>query len=87
MFGSGITFVAILASSIVLLLSARLMDPPRRRFAYAAVVVGLGGTFAYYVLLLPLNGLVAEPIMGFFASTVIAVAMLVLMMKTQELPS
>lgn len=76
---SGITFVAILASSIVLLLSAPLMDKTRRRFAYAAVGLGLGGTFVFYVLLLPLNGLVAEPIMGFFASTVIAVAMLVLM--------
>lgn len=76
---SGITFVAILSSSIILLLSARLIDPTRRHFAYAAVVIGLAGTFVFYVLLLPLNGLVAEPIVAFFSSTVIAVAMLVFM--------
>ena len=75
---SGITFVAIMASSVLLLGSARLIDVSKRGFVYTSGMIGGLGTLVCFILLKPLDTL-AEPIASFFGSTIIATAMLVFM--------
>lgn len=75
---SGVPFVVIIACSVLLLLSASMIDTSRRWYVYASGLTGLLGSLVCYTLVLPLNDL-AEPISNYFGSTVIASAILVLM--------
>jgi hypothetical protein len=74
----GTTFVVIVGSSILLLFYARLIDPAQRRYAYVAALVGLTGTFVFFVLYKFLDGVQLSAVMV-FGSTVTAVAVLGLM--------
>jgi hypothetical protein len=75
---SGVNFVAIMASAILLLIRAPLIDSDRRLWAYVAASVGTFGSLAGLLVyfLLPER---TETIGLFFLSTVIIVAMLSLM--------
>jgi TIR domain len=75
---SGVTYVVVVGSVALLLLVARLIDPPRRRWIYLACGVGLVGTLAGFAAL-ALMGDAAEPIGSFFGATATAVAVLALM--------
>jgi TIR domain len=76
---SGVTFVVITGCAMLLLNFAQLIDPSRRVYTYAAALVGLSGTLAFFLLLGALgvndNG---APIIIFFGSTITAAAVLVL---------
>jgi TIR domain len=75
---SGITFVAIMSSSVLLLISARLIDTSKRGYIYASGLIGGFGTLISFILLKPL-ATSQEAISMFFGSTVIATAMFVFM--------
>ena len=75
---SGISFVAIMASSVLLLVFARLIDASRRWYVYMGGIIGSLGTLACFILLKPVDTL-QEPIAMFFGSTIIATAILVCM--------
>lgn len=75
---SGVTFVVVLGSVMLLLLVVRLVDPPRRRWIHAAAATGVFGTLASFASLARLND-AEEPTAMFFASTVTATAVLALM--------
>lgn len=75
---SGISFVAIMASSVLLLVFARLIDASRRWYVYMSGIIGSLGTLACFILLKPL-GTLEEPIAMFFGSTIIATVILVCM--------
>lgn len=47
---SGLAFVAIVGVCTTLLVYVRLVDPAQRRWVYAAVVAGLAGTLAFFLL-------------------------------------
>jgi hypothetical protein len=76
---SGVTFVVILACAALLLYFAQLVDPLRRLYIYAAVLTGLLGALAFFILL-GILGVIADgaPIAIFFGSTMTATAMLML---------
>jgi hypothetical protein len=76
---SGVTFVVIVGSVMLLLLYVRLFDPPRRLHVYVSALVGLLGTFVCFALLAPIEPAEREPIWMFFGSTVTATAVLALM--------
>jgi len=77
---SGVSFVTIVASAVVLLYFARLMDADARRYVYGAVVMGLLGVLAFWLVFgtMGVND-PNVPIVMFGGSTVIGTAMLVLM--------
>ncbi len=73
---SAVNFVAIMASSILLLISAPLVDDDRRRWVYIGAAVGIVGCFAGLVMYWqPLDG-TQETIGLFFISTVLITALL-----------
>lgn len=74
---SGVTFVVLIGSAMLLFLYAHLVDPSQRRWVYLSGWVGLLGTFACFLLLKPLQEW--ETIGMFLGSTLTAAAMLVLM--------
>jgi hypothetical protein len=78
----GITFIVIVGCSMLLLFFARLFDPPRRPYAYAAALVGLLGTLTFFVLYWVFDGVVHESAGMVFGSTVTALAVLILMNQT-----
>jgi multisubunit Na+/H+ antiporter MnhB subunit len=75
----GITFVVIVGSSMLLLLVAHLIDPPRRWYVYEAALAGLLGTLFCFILYWRLDEGLHESAAMVFGSTVIAMAVLVLM--------
>jgi len=75
---SGITFVAIMSSSVLLLGSVRLVDASKRSYVYTSGLIGGFGTLICFILLKPLDSF-QEPIAMFFGSTMIATAMFVFM--------
>ncbi len=75
----GITFVVITGSSMLLLLVAHLIDPPKRWYAYAAALTGLLGTLVCFILYWRLDAGLHESAAMVFGSTVIAMAVLILM--------
>ena len=75
---SGVTFVVIVGSSMLLLVFAHLIDESKRRYVYAGGLVGLLGSCACFVWLGPLDD-ATEPIAMFFGSTITAIALLILM--------
>ena len=77
-----IGFIAIVGSSMLLLFYARLFDPPRRRWAYAAALAGLLGTLTFFILYWWIESPVHESATMVFGSTVTALAVLVLMNQT-----
>lgn len=74
---SGVTFVVIVASAMLLLLYAHLVDASQRRLVYLSAWVGLIGTFVSFLLLYPLQE--RETIGMFLGSTITATAVLALM--------
>lgn len=80
---SGVNYIVVVGSSTLLLLVARLFDPARRRWAYAAAAVGLVGSLVGFVMVYrPFETDLTEAMGSFFGSTVTAVAMLALMNLT-----
>ena len=75
---SGVTFVVIVGSSMLLLVFAHLIDESKRWYVYAGGLVGLLGSCACFVWLELLDD-ATEPIAMFFGSTVTAIAVLILM--------
>ena len=78
----GITFIVVVGSSMLLLVFARLFDPPRRAYAYASAGVGLLGTLVCFVLYWWLCSELNESAAMVFGSTVMAMSVLVLMNQT-----
>ena len=76
---SGVSFVVITSCAMLLLYFAQLIDSRRRGYTYAAVLAGLLGALAFFLLLGKLgvddDG---APIVIFFGSTITATAVLVL---------
>ena len=75
---SGITFVVIVGSSMLLLVCAHLIDASKRWYVYAAGLLGLLGSGACFIWLAFLND-ATEPITMFFGSSVTATAVLIVM--------
>ena len=73
-----ITYLAIMISSILLLVFAPLVNESRRSYMYASGLVGILGAGFFIILVLPLAAAV-EPVVLFFGSTVTATAMFTLM--------
>lgn len=78
----GITFVVIVGASMLLLFFARLFDPPRRVYAYAAALAGLLGTLVFFILYWVIESPVDESAAMVLGSTVTALAVLMLMNQT-----
>jgi hypothetical protein len=78
----GITFIVAVGASMLLLFFARLFDPPRRPWAYAAALAGLMGTLVSFILYWWLDGGLHESAAMVFGSTVTALAVLILMNQT-----
>ena len=78
----GITFIVVVGSSMLLLFFARLFDPSRRIYAYAAALVGLLGTLSFFILYWWLGSELHESAGMVFGSTVTAMAVLGLMNQT-----
>ena len=76
---SGVTYVVVVGSSMLLLLVARLFDPSVRHWAYLAAAVGLAGALAGFIVLRPLQTDLTETMGSFFGSTATALAVLALM--------
>jgi hypothetical protein len=77
---SGVSFVVITGCAMLLLYFAQLIDARRRVFIYAAVLAGLLGTLASFLLLGNLGvDDAGAPIAMFFGSTMTVTAVLVLM--------
>lgn len=75
---SGVSFVVIVAVSVLLLVFASMVDGSRRIYFYASGLAGLSGTLLCFILLAWVDN-AQEPIMGFLGSTVIASLMFVFM--------
>jgi hypothetical protein len=75
---SGVTFIVIVGSSMLLLAFAHLVEESKRWFVYASGLIGLLGSCACFIWLGPLSE-AKEPIGMFFGSTVTATAVLILM--------
>jgi hypothetical protein len=75
---SGITFVVIVGSSMLLLAFAHLVDESKRWFVYASGLIGLSGSCAGFIWLAFLDD-AKEPIAMFSVSTVTAMAVVVVM--------
>ena len=75
----GITFVVIVGSSMSLLLVAHLIDPQARWYARAAALLGLLGTLVSFILYWWLDTALHESAAMVFGSTVIAMAVLIVM--------
>ena len=78
----GITFIVVVGASMLLLFFARLFDPPRRPWVYAAALAGLLGTLACFILYWWIGSPVHESAAMVFGSTVTALAVLVLVNQT-----
>ena len=78
----GITFIVVVGASMLLLFFARLFDPPRRIYAYAAALVGLLGTLACFILYWAIKTPLDESAAMVFGSNVTAMAVLMLMNQT-----
>jgi TIR domain len=76
---SGVTYVVVVGSSMLLLLVARLFDPACRPWAYAAAAVGLAGSLAGFIALHPFETDLSETMGSFFGATATAMAVLALM--------
>lgn len=75
---SGISYIVIVAVSVVLLVFARLLEQSRRKYFYLAGLSGLLGTFILYILVYFL-GDSDEPLALFFGSTVVINLMFIFM--------
>jgi hypothetical protein len=76
---SGVTFVVLTGSAMLLLYFAHLIDARRRSYTYAAVLMALLGTLAFFLVLGKLGiGDEGAPVVMFFGSTTTAAAVLVL---------
>ena len=78
----GISFIVIVGASMLLLFFARLFDPPRRVWAYAAALAGLLGTLTFFILYWWIDSAVHESAAMVFGSTVTTLAVLILMNQT-----
>lgn len=75
---SGIPYVAILGSVLLLSTIANLMDEERRRYIHASIVSGTLGSLAFFVLLLPLKE-TEEPVIAFLGSIIVSALMFAFM--------
>jgi len=75
---SGISFLAIVPSSALLFVFARLVEETRRPYFLAAAWVGAAGTLLFFILLKPICA-PYEPISMFFGGTATALLMFALM--------
>lgn len=78
----GITFIVVVGASMLLLFLARLFDPPRRPWVYAAALAGLLGTLTCFILYWWIGSPLRESAAMVFGSTVTALAVLVLVNQT-----
>ncbi len=80
---SGVNYIVVVGSAMLLLLVVRLFDPARRHWAYLAAGVGLAGSLVGFIVVYePLDTELSEAMASFFGSTLTAVAMLGLMNLT-----
>jgi FtsH-binding integral membrane protein len=75
---SGIPYVAILGSVLLLSTIANLIDEERRRYIHASIVSGTMGSLAFFILLLPLKE-TQEPVVAFLGSVVVSSLMFAFM--------
>ncbi len=75
---SGIPFVVIIASTLLLSTIINLIDEERRRYIYAGILSGAVGSFIFFILLLFLND-TQESMTSFFGSILIGTLMLAFM--------
>lgn len=75
-------FIAIAACSALLLYFARLFDPPRRVYAFAAALAGMLGTLVFFILYWHVDGDIHESATVAFGANLTATVVLVLMNQT-----
>jgi len=75
---SGIPFVVIISSVLLLSSIANLIDQERRGYIYASIVSGALGSFIFFIFLLFLSD-VQEPVTAFFGSILTGTLMFVFM--------
>lgn len=75
---SGIPFVVIIASALLLSTITNLIDGQRRNYIYASITSGAVGSFIFFVLLLFLND-AQEPMVTFFGSIMVGTLMFLFM--------
>ena len=75
---SGIPFVVIVASSLILFSIIGLVDEDRRRYVYASILTGALGSLVFFILLLFLRDN-QEPMVTFFGSTLVVTLMFAFM--------
>lgn len=75
---SGIPYVAILGSVLLLSTIANLIDEERRRYIHASIVSGTLGSLAFFILLLPLKE-AEEPVIAFLGSIIVSTLMFAFM--------
>lgn len=75
---SGLSYIAIVGVSVLLLVYARLLDETRRKYFYLAGISGLSGTLLFYIMLYFIPD-AQEPVAAFFGSNVVISLMFVFM--------
>jgi len=71
---SGVPFVVIITSTLILFSIVGLVDEDRRRYIYASIITGAMGSLIFFVLLLFLDDS-QEPMVTFFGSILVATLM------------
>ena len=75
---SGIPFVVVVASTLILFSIVGLVDKDRQRYIYASIITGALGSLAFFLLLLFLND-AQEPKVTFFGSILVVTLMFAFM--------
>jgi hypothetical protein len=75
---SGIPYLAILGSTLLLSMIANLIDEERRNYIHASIISGTLGSFIFFILLLPLHES-QEPVIAFLGSIVVSALMFAFM--------
>jgi hypothetical protein len=75
---SGIPYVAILGSSLLLSTITNLIDEERRRYIHAGIISGTLGSLIFFILLLPLDE-TQEPVIAFLGSIIVSALMFAFM--------
>jgi hypothetical protein len=75
---SGVPFVMVIASTLILFSIVGLVDETRQRYIYASIIAGAFGSLVFFVLLILLND-TQEPMVTFFGSTLVVTLMFAFM--------
>ena len=75
---SGVPFIMVVASSMILFSIVGLIDETRPRYIYASIITGAFGSLLFFILLIFLDS-IQEPMVTFFGSTLVVTLMFAFM--------